>query len=140
MAMLRRVALSGMPLPLSGLTGKRSIVSLDNVAGAVLHALSAETPLRGPVIVADPEPATVPGMIRALREGAGQPARLFSIPEALIRAPLALIGKGDWAGRFLGSQIADPARLLASGWKPVHSRPEEGLKAWMAAEALLTRG
>ena len=87
------------------------------------------------------------------RRGAGDSARhdlrlarrrritgtLFSIPEVLIRAPLALIGKGDWAGRFLGSQTADPARLIASGWHPVHARSEEGLKAWMAAEALLTR-
>ena len=89
MAVLRRVALSGIPLPLGGLTGQRSVVSLDNVASAVLHALSTEEPLRGAMIVADAGPVTVPGMIRALREGAGLPARLFSIPEALIRAPLA---------------------------------------------------
>ena len=69
---LARLARSPYPLPLGGLTARRSLLALDNLAGAVAQVLGASSVLRRPLIVADPQPLTLSQMIAAMQRGLGR--------------------------------------------------------------------
>ena len=128
MAALVRLARSPYPLPLGGLTARRSLLALDNLAAAIDTVLAVPGPLRRPLIVADPEPLTVPAMIAALREGLGRGPGLFPVPQRLMEAAFRALGRAEVFERLAGSLVASPAALQALGWAPpVGTR--EGLAA-----------
>src|SRR5712691_6127069 len=109
MAELVRLARSPFPLPLGALAARRSLLALDNLVAAVDAVLAAPGPLRRPLIVADPEPLTIPDMIRAMRRGLGRRAGLFPVPPALLEAALRASGRSNTYQRLAGSLVADPA-------------------------------
>jgi nucleoside-diphosphate-sugar epimerase len=118
MGALLRVARSPWPLPLGGLTGRRSILAVENLAAAVAAVLAAPGPLRRPLIVADPEPLTVPEMVSALRAGLQRPPGLVPVPAALLGAAASLLGREDEFARVAGSLVASPEALRRCGWQP----------------------
>ena len=92
MAELIRLARSRLPLPFGGLTARRSLLSLDNLVGAVDCVLSAPAPLRRPLVVADPEPVTLPEMVAAIRRGLGRRPGLIPVPSAMLAAACRVAG------------------------------------------------
>jgi nucleoside-diphosphate-sugar epimerase len=118
MAKLVQLARSRFPLPLGGLTAKRSLLALDNLAEAVHSVLSAAQPLRRPLIVADPEPLTIAEMIAAMRRGLGRRPGLIPVPEPLLEAAFRAGGRQEMYARLAGPLIADPSALLRLGWAP----------------------
>jgi nucleoside-diphosphate-sugar epimerase len=128
MAELVRLARSPYPLPIAGLRARRSLLALDNLVEAVDVVLRAPGPLRRPLIVADPEPLTVGGMIAALRRGLGRKAGLFPVPAALFKALCGVTGRAEIYQRLSGSLMADPSALARLGWTPPIATPA-GLEA-----------
>jgi nucleoside-diphosphate-sugar epimerase len=118
MADLLRIARTRYPLPLGSLDARRSLLSLDNLVAAVDTALAAPAPLRRPLIVADPEPLTIPDMITAMRRGLGRRPGLVPLPRPLLEAALRATGRPEIYQRLAGSLVADPAALLALNWVP----------------------
>ena len=118
MAQLLRLARSRYPLPLGALDARRSLLSLDNLVAAVDAVLAAPAPLRRPLIVADPEPLTIPEMIAAVRRGLGRRPGLIPVPRSLLEAALRLTGREEIYQRLAGSLVADPAALMRLGWQP----------------------
>jgi UDP-glucose 4-epimerase len=118
LASLQRLADTPWPLPLAAFTGRRSLVSLDNLIGAVVFALAAQATARQTYLVADPVPVTLPEIVSALRRGLGRSPRLFPIPMWMFEAPLKLIGRDDVSQRLGGSLVVDPGKLIAAGWRP----------------------
>ena len=115
MAELLRFARSRWPLPLGALAARRSLLSLDNLVAAVDTVLKAPAPLRRPLIVADPDPLTIPQMIAAMRQGLARRPGLVPVPPALLGAVLKAGGRGEVYQRLAGSLVADPAALLRLG-------------------------
>lgn len=118
MAELLRFARSRYPLPLGALDARRSLLSLDNLVAAVDAVLAAPEPLRRPLIVADPEPLTIPEMIAAIRRGLGRRPGLVPVPQALLETALRLTGREEIYQRLAGSLVADPTALMRLGWQP----------------------
>ena len=118
MADLLRVARARYPLPLGALDARRSLLSLDNLVAAVDTVLAAPAPLRRPLIVADPEPLTIPDMIAAMRRGLGRRPGLIPVPRPLLEAALRATGRAEIYQRLAGSLVADPAALMALNWMP----------------------
>src|SRR6266851_3245974 len=118
MAELLRLARSPFPLPLGALAARRSLLALDNLVAAVDAVLAAPGPLRRPLIVADPEPLTIPDMIAAMRRGLGRRAGLFPVPPALLEAALRASGRSETYQRLAGSLVADPTALMRLNWAP----------------------
>ena len=118
MAQLMRLARSPYPLPLGGLRARRSLLSLDNLAGAIHALLAIREPLRRPLIVADPTPLSVPEMVAAMRRGLGRSPGLIPVPSAALRAYLSLAGKPELSERLTGSLVANPSALMRLGWRP----------------------
>ncbi len=121
MAALLKLAQSPWPLPLGGLKGKRSLLSLDNLTAALDTLLKAPGPLRRAFIAADPEPVTVPDIVAALREGLGRGSGLIPVPSFALGTAAALLGKGEAYQRLAGSLVASPEALKKLGWQPVSS-------------------
>ncbi len=132
MAQLLGLARSRYPLPLGMLDARRSLLSLDNLVAAIDTVLTAPTPLRRPLIVADPEPLTIPEMIAAMRRGLDRRPGLFPLPLPLLAAALRAAGRTEAYQRLAGSLVADPAALLRLNWRPAVAT-REGL-------AVLARG
>src|SRR2546422_8272853 len=107
LAPLERLARSPYPLPLRGLTGKRSLVSVDHVVDAVETVLSSPAPLKRPFIVADAEPITVPDMVAAMRKGLGRRPGLIRVPTGLVAWASRISGGGELHRGLTGSLIAD---------------------------------
>lgn len=127
MAQLVRLACSPYPLPFGALTGRRSLLALDNLVEALATVLMAPAPLRRPLIVADAEPLTVAEMIAAMRRGLGRRPLLVPIPPALLEMALGAIGHAETYRRLAGSLVADASALQGLGWTP-RVRSEAGLE------------
>jgi nucleoside-diphosphate-sugar epimerase len=121
MAALLRLARSPYPLPLASLTGRRSLVSLESLAGAVVAALDAPAPIGRPLIVADPDPLTLPEMIAAMRSGLGRGPGLLPCPPSLIDLACRTTGRQEVFDRLSGSLVARADGLAALGWQPVQT-------------------
>jgi nucleoside-diphosphate-sugar epimerase len=118
MAALVKLAQLAGPLPLGGLWGRRSLLSVENLVEAIDLMLRADGPLRQPFIVADPEPLRIPEMIAALREGLGRRPGLLPVPQPLLGQALRLFGYGEAFERLAGSLVVSPAALIGLGWHP----------------------
>ena len=118
MAALVDLARSPFPLPLGGLKAQRSILAVENLASAVDAVLRLPDPIRRPLIVADPEPLTVPAMIAALRAGLGRRPGLIPIPAGALQAAGRLLNRVEQLERLAGSLVASPEALRRAGWQP----------------------
>ena len=118
MARLIALARSPYPLPFGALRAKRSLLSLPNLAAAVQSVLVTPDVLRGPLIVADPAPLTVPEMIAAMRTGLGRKPLLFPISPVLLERLFRFAGRSELYQRLAGSLVGDPSRLIRLGWVP----------------------
>ena len=134
MAQLLKLARAPYPLPLGALGAPRSLLALDNLVTAVDAVLAAPQPLRRPLIVADPEPLTIPDMITAMRRGLGRRPGLIPVPPRLLEMALRATGRDEVYQRLAGKLVAAPSALVRLGWTPAVSSPD-GLAALAAGGA-----
>ncbi len=132
MARLIRLARSPWPLPLAGLPGRRSLLSLDNLAAAVDAVLRAPGPLRRPFIAADPDPLSLPEIVGALRSGLGRRPGLYAVPPAVLKAACAAMGRAEDFELAASSLVADSSALRELGWAPPQ-QTRDALSALMRA-------
>lgn len=128
MAALLKLARTPYPLPLASLAGRRSLVSVESLAGAVATALEAPGPLRRPLVVADPDPLTLPEMLAALRAGLGRGPGLLPCPVPLIGLACRATGREAAFDRLSGSLVARAEGLEALGWRSAQAS-RDGLAA-----------
>lgn len=130
---MARLAHTGLPLPLTALPGKRSLLGLANFSGAVAHVLTSELAARRTFLVADPAPLTIAEIVAALRRGQGRSPRLFQVPANLLRRGASLFGQGDMLDRLTGDLVVDTTALQSTGWRPFETA-REGLERWQQAD------
>lgn len=118
MAALLRLARLPMPLPFGGLKAPRSLLAVENLASAILFALTPACPGRQCYALSDPEPISVSEMLAAMRSGLGRGPALLPVPEALLRRLARLAGREESFLKLAGSLVARPKRLLNAGWRP----------------------
>lgn len=118
LASLMRAARSPWPLPLGGLTARRSLLSVDNLADAVATVLTAPGTLRRAFIVADSETLTLPEMIGAMRSGLGRRPGVLPAPASALNLALRMMGQEERYQRLAGSLVADASALRGLGWTP----------------------
>lgn len=117
-AQLMRVARSPFPLPLRSLGGRRSLLALENLSGAIDVVLKTPGTLRRPLIAADLDALTVGEMVAAMRDGLQRRSNIFPAPPELIGLLLRSLGQEQIYRRMSGSLVADPAALRNLGWAP----------------------
>jgi nucleoside-diphosphate-sugar epimerase len=115
---LVRLAALPIPLPFGALKARRSLVSLANVASAIGFVLREDACTGEAYVVADPEPLTIAEIVTALRCGRGKPPGLVAVPEVVLRLALTVAGRGGNWEQISGGLVANPAKLIAAGWRP----------------------
>jgi uncharacterized protein len=99
-----------------------SWVALDDVVGAILHALTND-PVEGPVNVGSPNPLTNAEYTRVLGRVLNRPT-IFPLP-----APAARLALGEVADALLlASQRMEPARLKETGYEFRYPELEDALR------------
>ena len=99
-----------------------SWISIDDVVGAIQHALATES-LRGPVNAVAPHPVTNAEFTRTLGRVLGRPT-IFPMPAIVARLAFGEMAKA----LLLASQRVQPVKLEASGFQFRHSELEGALR------------
>ncbi|SEM63469.1 Nucleoside-diphosphate-sugar epimerase [Pseudomonas sp. ok272] len=118
---------SGIPLPLGAIANQRSLIGLDNMVDLIATCLDHPAAAGKVLLASDGEDVSTSELLRRVAKAMGKPARLIPVPEAVLRAGAAVLGKRAMANRLLGSlrvDISKTTELL--GWTPPFSL-DEGL-------------
>jgi nucleoside-diphosphate-sugar epimerase len=119
MALLMRLAQSGLPLPLAGVDNRRSFINIPNCMDFLLAA--ARHPEAGGrvLLASDQEDVSTPTLIRMIASAQGKTARLFWAPSALLKTVCFLLGQKARFEKLAGDFRIDPAASCALlGWSP----------------------
>jgi nucleoside-diphosphate-sugar epimerase len=117
-AMMVRIAALPLPLPFGAFKNRRSLLSIDNLIEAIVFCLNDPATINETFIVSDREPITLAEMFATLREAAGQSPRLVSIPPAVIKAILVVLGRKPLWDRIGRELVANSGKLQKAGWSP----------------------
>jgi uncharacterized protein (TIGR01777 family) len=99
-----------------------SWISIDDILGAILHAIANDS-LEGPVNAVAPEPVRQRDFAKTLGRVLRRPA-FAPMPRAIVSLLFGQMGREV----LLSSQRVAPARLAASGFAFRHARLEEALR------------
>ncbi len=135
--LLRLADLAGrVPLPLGGLSNRRSLVGLGNLCDAIATCAAHPLAAGRAFLVADASPVSTSSLLEHLGRALRRPVRLLPCPEWLLVRFARLTGKGAEAARLLGSLAVETGRLRAQlGWFPARSLDEElsAVASWWRA-------
>ncbi|MCA8503917.1 SDR family oxidoreductase [Burkholderia multivorans] len=116
----------GLPLPLGAVSARRSIVSVDNLADALLRCTMDPRAAHQTFHVADDDPPSVAELLRMVGDVLGRPARLFPVPLAALRLAGRLTGRGAHVQRLTESLQLDTTKLRRTlDWRPVRTTRDE---------------
>ena len=130
---LVRLASLPLPLPVKGLTARRSLLGIDNLISAIIFVLDNQHALGETFLVADPASLTLNEIFTMLRKAQGRAPWLVYFPPFLIRRVFLLFGYSDLWERIGENLVVDTSNLESLGWRaPLDTI--EGLTAMMLAE------
>lgn len=116
---LLQLVASGIPLPFATLDNQRSLLALENLVDFICCCIEHPAAAGQLFLVGDGVDVSTAELVRYLREGMGQPVRLFSLPMAVQRGCATLLGKRALLDQLCGSLSLDSSKgrqLL--GWQP----------------------
>lgn len=129
---LARAVRRGLPLPLGGITNRRSMVYVGNLVDAIRFVLEAPGLGGETFFVSDGQDLSTPDLVRTLASATGHPARLLPVPAAWLDRLGHLGGRQAVVRRLTGSLQVDSGKLRALGWSPPFT-PQEGLRITVRA-------
>jgi len=115
---LIRLASLPWPLPVKGLTARRSLLGIDNLISAIMFVQENERALGQTLLLADPTPYSLPEIIAMLRKAKGRGPGLVYFPPHFIRLGLHLLGKKSLWERINEDLVVDTSKLESFGWCP----------------------
>jgi len=116
--LLRAIA-RGVPLPVQGIRNRRSLVGIDNLADLLVRCVESPEAAGETFLASDGEDLSTPELIGHLAAGLGRPARPFRVPDRLVAAGAALLGRQDAVDRLWGSlQVEGSKARVRLGWRP----------------------
>lgn len=120
--LLLKAVRKGLPLPFGAIRNARCFVDVEDLAALATLMLGEDAPPLA--LAAHPEPISTPALIRALAKGLHRPARLPTVPPALLALAARTVGRQAMWQSLAGNFIAAPQAALALGWRPAHSLAE----------------
>jgi nucleoside-diphosphate-sugar epimerase len=115
----------GVPLPLSSVENRRSLVYVGNLVDAAIRCLSSERIPGFAYSVTDGEDISTANLIRSIAGAMGKSATLFPCPVGLLRCAGTIAGKGAEVRRLTESlTVSDAAFRRDFGWTPPFTMQE----------------
>ena len=116
--LLERLARLPVPLPLAGVSARRSLLSAANFNSAVGLVLMNQAAINRTFLVADPAPLSVAEMIAGMRRKMGRQPGLFYLHPQLLKVAMTALGlKSVWT-RIGEPFVINTDRLQDIGWRP----------------------
>ncbi|WP_420265610.1 UDP-glucose 4-epimerase family protein [Candidatus Magnetominusculus dajiuhuensis] len=117
--MLMKLINKGVPLPLSGIRNKRSLIYLGNLTDAIMKCISHPSAANKTFLVSDGEDLSTPELIRRMANAFGRPARLFYFPPAFLRLGGAIARRTNAVRRLADSLTVDSSKIRNElDWSP----------------------
>jgi len=101
---------SGIPLPLGSIRNARSFISIENLCRFLFLCATDERASGETFLIADERAVPTPELFRLLAEGMGRPARLYPMPDLLLKAACFLSGRQNIHRRLCESLVIDSAK------------------------------
>jgi UDP-glucose 4-epimerase len=114
---LVRLALSPLPVPFLGLSGRRSITGIGNFISAILFILDNPAATGETYLIADQKPFTLAEVIAMMRKAATRPPGMIKIPSSVIRFTLFLLNRSELWTRLGENLIVDTTKLQMLDWR-----------------------
>lgn len=119
LAMMRWIH-RGWPVPLGRVNNKRSLVALDNLVDLIATCASHPAAANQIFTVSDDEDISTSELARRIGVAVRNPAKLVSVPVALLRTCASFAGKSGQLERIVSSLQVDIAKTRdLLGWAPV---------------------
>lgn len=96
-----------VPLPLGAIRNQRSLVSIANVVSLIVICIDHPAASNQTLLVSDGEDISTTQLLRRLSMALDKPARLWPVPESLLRLAASLFGKKAVAQRICDSLQVD---------------------------------
>lgn len=120
-ASLIQVVKRRIPLPLGAINNKRSFVYVGNLVSLILRCIDHPAASNQVFLVSDGCDLSTTELLRECALALGVKARLLPVPQSLIEACAAMLGKRDFAQRLCGNLQVDitKARTMLNWTPPV---------------------
>lgn len=114
--LLQALAMTALPLPFASVATKRSFISVQSAAAAIvtLCSFNWSPDLSGDYCLADPEPLSLPEVVTELRHGMGLSPRLLPCPPAAFAVIGAFTGRRRQLAGLTGPLKVDPSRFCST--------------------------
>ena len=103
-------AAGGVPLPLAGITNRRSLLSITNLSAAVKLTLEHPGAAGETFNVSDGEDVSTPELVRRLAHALGRKPRLLPCPTGVLRALARIAGRAADFDRLASDLAIDSSR------------------------------
>ena len=127
-ARLIKIINLGLPLPLSGIKNKRSILGIDNLVDLLIHSIHHSKASGKIFLASDDQDLSTPELIKIIAFSLGRKANLFPFPISMLKFLTSVLGKREEINRLVGSlRIDDSYTKEILNWTPSVS-VEEGIR------------
>jgi len=112
----------GIPLPLSLVRNRRSLIYLGNLVDAIVICVSHAEASGQTYLVSDGEDVSTPKLIRRIAAALGKPVRLFPFPSVLLKTAGKISGRSKAVERLVGSLTVDMIKIQNElNWIPPYT-------------------
>ena len=119
----------GVPLPLAGANGLRSMVYVGNLVDALVACAINPAAAGQTYLVSDGKDVSTAMLVEKLSHALGRNSRSFYLPPGLLRAAAIVLRRTEQVDRLFGSLRVNNQKLRTElGWAPPYTM-EQGLKA-----------
>ncbi len=115
---LARLVSAGVPVPLGGADGRRSMASLGDLHDAVVFALQTPALVGGTFLVADERAMTMPEVVRAMAMGRSSRRSPLVLDRRILRPVRRMPGISRMLTMADRDLVVSSASLRSMGWSP----------------------
>ena len=125
---LVKLVKSGIPLPLSIINNKRSMIGIDNLLDLLKHCIDNPNASGKTFLASDDKDLSTPELIKFIASSMGKKANLFPFPISMLKFLGLVFGRSEEINRLVGSLRVDNSYTKdILNWSPPVS-VEEGIK------------
>lgn len=106
----------GLPVPVSRLANRRSLIYLGNLVDLIEHCLLLRDAGGRVLLAADPVDWSLARLVGFLAQGLGRPARILQIPDMWLRWGCKIVQQEELFIKMFGSLRVDSEELVDLGW------------------------
>jgi len=122
----------GWPLPIAAVDNRRSMIYVENLADALLRCAAHPAAANQSFVISDRQAISTPDLVRLIAQQFAQSARLWRVPESILRIIDVLTARRLPIAPLLDSLVIDPSRIeQCLGWIPPCCL-KEGLRRTLA--------